>query len=212
MAQQKDGKTFWTPMRLVSTMLVLGLIVLFGASSCNSNDPTPTAPTTPTGQTTNPPRSTTGVSTARIPAVALEAKLKTTNGSSIKLADYSGKVMLVNLWATWCGPCRLETPELVKLHKEFGSRGVEIFGLSTEDPEASDQAVRQFIQAHNVDYHVGWAPPEVSLSLMQGNTSIPQSFIITRDGRILKRFIGFSQATTPPQLRQALEDALAGKG
>jgi thiol-disulfide isomerase/thioredoxin len=116
--------------------------------------------------------------------------------------------MLVNLWATWCGPCRIETPELVRLHKEFQSRGVEIVGLSTEDPDASAQSVRQFVKDNNVDYHIGWATPEVAAFLMAGRGSIPQSFIITRDGHILRRFIGFHPQLTPPQIREALEQAL----
>lgn len=85
-------------------------------------------------------------------------------------------------------------------------------GLSTENPDASEQTVRDFVRVYNVDYHIGWATPEVALTLMQGRSSIPQSFIITREGRIMRRFIGFSPVSTPPQLRQALEDALAAKG
>jgi peroxiredoxin len=141
----------------------------------------------------------------------LDAENPGAKGASIKLSDYSGKVMLVNLWATWCGPCRMETPELVKLNKEFKERGVEVIGLSTEDPEASAGAVNDFVRAYKVDYQVGWARREVALALMQGRTNIPQSFIIARDGRILKRFIGFNPQSTPPQLKQALEQALAEK-
>jgi hypothetical protein len=63
-----------------------------------------------------------------------------------------------------------------------------------------------------VDYQIGWATREVALGLMQGRTNIPQSFIIARDGRIIRRFIGFSPASTPVQLRQALEQALVEKG
>ena len=120
--------------------------------------------------------------------------------------------MLVNLWATWCGPCRMETPELVKLHKEFQSRGVEMIGLSTEDPEASAESVSDFVREYKVDYHIGWATREVAQSLMQGRSSIPQSFVIARDGRIVKRFIGFRPDLTPGQIKQALEEALTEKG
>ena len=120
--------------------------------------------------------------------------------------------MLVNLWATWCGPCRIETPELVKLHKEFQSRGVEMIGLSTEDPDASAESVADFVKEYDVKYHIGWATREVAQTLMQGRTNIPQSFIIARDGRIVKRFIGFRPDTTPQQIKQALEEALVEKG
>jgi peroxiredoxin len=141
------------------------------------------------------------------PAVSV-APLKDATGASFKLADFFGKVMVVNLWATWCGPCRREIPELVKLHKEFHSRGVEMIGLSTEDPDASAEKVRKFIQDFQIDYRIGWAPAEVGVPLMQGYQAIPQIFVISRDGRILKHFRGFSPANTSVQLKQALEDAL----
>jgi peroxiredoxin len=143
-----------------------------------------------------------------LPRPVLEAENKAASGGPIKLADYNGKVLLVNLWATWCGPCRMETPELVKLHSEYQSRGVEMVGLSTEDPDASAESVAEFVKEYNVKYHIGWATRDVAIALMQGRTNIPQSFIIARDGRILKRFIGFRPDATPQQIRQALDEAL----
>jgi len=196
---------FWTPLRVAATVIVLGLIAAFGISSCNSNDAPPAGPTVAVKRA-NP---NTGLVT--LPTVVLEAENKARSGAPIKLSNYSGKVLLVNLWATWCGPCRMETPELVKLHKEFQSRGVEMVGLSTEDPDMSAQSVAEFVREFDVDYQIGWATREVAITLMQGRTSIPQSFIIARDGRILKRFIGFNPESTPPQLKQALEQALVEK-
>ena len=194
---------FWTPLRVACTVISLGLLAAFGVSSCNSNDPAttsrPAAPTRPTALAT-------------LPRPVLDAENKATSGGPIKLSNYSGKVLLVNLWASWCGPCRAETPELVKLHKEYQSRGVEMVGLSTEDPEASAESVSDFIREFAVDYQIGWAKREVAQTLMQGRTSIPQSFIIARDGRIIKRFIGFRPDLTPDQLKQALEEALAQPG
>ena len=140
------------------------------------------------------------------PQVAL-APLKDANGASFKLADFFGKVTVVNFWATWCGPCRREIPELVKLHREFQSRGVEVIGLSTEDPDASAEKVRKFIQDFHIDYRIGWASAEVGVPLMQGRTAIPQIFVISRDAFILKRFVGYS-ANTSTELKQVLEDAL----
>lgn len=198
---------FWSPLRIVATIIVLALFAAFGVSSCNSNDPSP-APGPTSSAPANAPQQTASPGLSALPPPVLQAQLKSANGAQLKLSDYSGKVMLVNLWATWCGPCRIETPELVRLHKEFQSRGVEIVGLSTEDPDASAQSVRQFVKDNNVDYHIGWATPEVAAFLMQGRGSIPQSFIITRDGHILRRFIGFHPQLTPPQIREALEQAL----
>ena len=199
---------FWTPLRVATTVIVLGLLATFGFSSCNSNDP-------PTANSASAKRPTARVNAGLVtlPAKILDVENKAASGTDpIKLADYSGKVLLINLWATWCGPCRMETPELVRLHKEFQSRGVEMIALSTEDPDASSQMVANFVREYEVDYRVGWANREVAITLMQGRTSIPQSFIIGRDGRIVKRFIGFNPETTPPQLKQALEEALVEKG
>lgn len=134
--------------------------------------------------------------------------LKDSNGAAFKLGDFFGKVMVINLWATWCGPCRREIPELVKLNKEFRSRGVEMIGLSTEDPDASAEKVRKFIQDFQIDYRIGWAPVAVAAPLMKENQAIPQIFVISRDARILKHFRGFSPANTSAQLKQALEEAL----
>ena len=188
---------FWTPLRLVTTVIAFGLLVAFGVSSCNSNDP---------------PSKSARVANA-LPRQVLEAENRAASGATpIKLANYSGKVMLINLWATWCGPCRMETPELVKLHKEYQSRGVEMIGLSTENPDASARSVSEFIREFNVDYQIGWAKIEVAQILMQGRTSIPQSFIIARDGRVVRRFIGFNPDTTPTQLKEALEQALKEEG
>jgi thiol-disulfide isomerase/thioredoxin len=184
---------FWTPLRIVTTLIVLGLLAAFGISSCNSNDP-------PSRRTANLPA---------VPSVVLNTEMRSANGGeAIKLSNHSGKVLFVNLWATWCGPCRMETPELVRLHKEYQARGVEFIGLSTEDPDASAQKVREFMSQYQVGYHIGWATREVALTLMQGKTTIPQSFIITRDGRLFRKIDGFHPRRTPPELRKALNEAL----
>jgi peroxiredoxin len=197
---------FWSPLRIVATVIVLGLIAAFGISSCNSNDP-PVITTSKPGAT-----GTEAAARPPLPAVVLDTEMKSVNGESIKLSNYSGKVLLVNLWATWCGPCRNEIPELVRLHKEYQSRGVEMVGLTTEDPVASAQTVQEFVRQFKMDYQVGWAPREVAVALMQGRGSIPQSFIVTRSGRIRKRFVGFHPQETPPLLKKALEEALIDNG
>jgi thiol-disulfide isomerase/thioredoxin len=203
---------FWTPLRIVATVIVLGLVAAFGVSSCNSNDPAPATSSTSATVRPNPAPAANRPGLIMLPRLVLDAENRATTGAPIKLSNYSGKVVLINLWATWCGPCRMETPELVKLHKEYQGRGVEMIGLSTEDPVASEDSVSEFVQQYKVDYQIGWATRDVALTLMQGRTSIPQSFVIGRDGRIVKRFIGFNPEKTPEQLKQALEEALVEKG
>ena len=210
--KSKTEKPLWTPARIAFTILVLSLLAAFGISSCSSNDEPHKAPTGVARNNSVPlARSAPPAPITMLPASVTDAELKAVTGAPIKLSNYAGKVLLVNLWATWCGPCRQETPELVKLHKEFRSLGVEVIGLSTENPEASADAVREFVHNYTVDYRVGWSGPEVAMTLMQGKDAIPQSFVISRNGRVVKRFVGFNLQSTPPQIREALQEALNEK-
>ncbi|HEY3039396.1 MAG TPA: TlpA disulfide reductase family protein [Pyrinomonadaceae bacterium] len=214
--KKKDNpeKPLWTPARIVFTVLVLSLVAAFGISSCSSNDEPHKSPAEVArkGYAPVPPaRNAAPAPLTMLPVSVTEAELRAVAGAPIKLSNYAGKVLLVNLWATWCNPCRLETPELVKLHKEFRSQGVEMVGLSTENPDASAESVRAFVHDFEVDYRVGWVTPEVAIALMQGRDAIPQSFVISRSGRVVKRFVGFNPVYTPPQLREALQEALNDK-
>jgi glutathione peroxidase-family protein len=214
----KTEKPLWTPWRIALTVLVLSLVAAIGVSSCSSSDERRSNPPQVASNNPNsaPPRNPAGPPSAApvvtLPVSVTDAELKAVSGAPIKLSNYSGKVLLVNLWATWCGPCRQEIPELVKLHKEFQSQGVEMVGLSTENPDDSAESVREFVQNYNVDYRVGWSGPDVAVTLMQGRDAIPQSFIISRTGRVVKRFIGFNPMLTPSQMRDAIQEALNDKG
>jgi thiol-disulfide isomerase/thioredoxin len=208
---QPDEKV-WTRERIMSVAARLAVILPLAIVSYHIGGLVPvaaaTTPTPANGNASAPAPTVTAAPPAPdLPPAVSVVPLKDVKGGSFKLADFYGKVMVINLWATWCGPCRREIPELVKLHKEFQSRGVEIVGLSTENPDASAEKVRKFIQDFQIDYRIGWAPAEVAVPLMQGHEAIPQIFVISRDGRILKRFVGFSAAYAS-QLKQALEDAL----
>ena len=199
----RSHETVWTLPRVIRVAASLMMISALGVISYHIGDLMPAATaTTPPPVNANAPPAWTDLP----PEVAL-APLKDVNGASFKLADFFGKVTVVNFWATWCGPCRREIPELVNLHKEFQSRGVEVIGLTSEDPGASAEKVRKFIQDFQIDYRIGWATGQVAAPLMQGHTAIPQIFVISPDARILKRFIGFSPAYMS-ELKQALEDAL----
>jgi thiol-disulfide isomerase/thioredoxin len=214
-------KRFWNRQRLLLTAVVFSLVTVGGISSCTSSDEksTPVASQPGTNSKAGAPPATAPAKPAimalgSLPSSIREAKLKSVNGSTITLADYSGKVLLVNVWATWCGPCRIETPELVKIHKEFQSRGLELVGLTNDaDPRETPESVSNFVRDFQVDYHIGWAPAEVLSALYQiepQRDAIPQSVIISRDGHILQKFVGFSPVATPPQIRQAIESALKG--
>jgi peroxiredoxin len=184
---------------IISAVSVFFLLVTLSSSSAGQQGPgTPVTPTEHAPLTT-------------LPASVLDAKLKAARGRSFRLSDYSGKVLVVNLWATWVGPCLMETPELVKLHKQFRSQGVEMVGLSPENPAKSTREVRKWVRHFRVHYMIGWAIPEVAATLMHGREAIPQTFVISRTGRIVRRFVGLNPVTSLPHLKLAIEEALNEK-
>jgi peroxiredoxin len=143
----------------------------------------------------------------KLPPSVLDAQLKSAGGYTLKLSNYSGKVLVVALWATWCEPCRTQLEALVKIHERFGFQ-VEIIGLSTEPTEESAEATRAFISENSIPFEIGWTTPEVATTLMQGRDAIPQTFVVSRTGRIVKRLVGFSSTGTSRQVEEAIEVAL----
>lgn len=182
--------------RLVSLSFVLLLLASVCVSIHGQEDRTNSASSDRTPLLSLPPR-------------VLEIKLEAADGSSFTLGDYSGKVLVVNFWASWAGPSRLETPELVKLHGQFRKQKVEIIGLTTENPEASRTQILNWIRDFKVPYRIGWAPAEVLTILMQGQDVVPQTFVISRTGRIVRRFIGFNPASSSSQFKRAIKRALS---
>ncbi|HEX8143747.1 MAG TPA: TlpA disulfide reductase family protein [Pyrinomonadaceae bacterium] len=203
-------RNFWTPARLAFTLVALALIAAFGASSCSRS--TETVKTGEGAPRTGGPTTGGPVALAPLSPAMMTTELKTIDGRTIKLADYAGKVVVVNLWATWCGPCRIEIPHLITLANEYKGR-VEFIGLTNEDPLDDAEKVKNFARDQHINYTIGWATQEFALGLMQGQirNSIPQSFVITGDGRVFKRFVGFSPTQTPPQMREAVEQAVNEK-
>jgi peroxiredoxin len=104
----------------------------------------------------------------------------------------------------------------VKMSNEYKSRGLVVLGLATSYNEHNDQAhVKEFVKSQNVPYKIIWDDGTLAGPLVQvvgGKSVIPQSFVISRDGRIVKHFQGFSLYSTPQLMRQAIEEALNDKG
>jgi thiol-disulfide isomerase/thioredoxin len=144
-----------------------------------------------------------------LPENVMQANISLLDGQTTKLANYSGKVLVVDLWATWCGPCRQEIPHLVKIANEYKDKGVEVIGLTNEDPETDAEMVKEFSENFNINYPIGWADGELQQVLMQGRGAIPQTYIIGRNGKVLKRFVGFNAAISVPQMKAVLDAALS---
>lgn len=113
------------------------------------------------------------------------------DGQAVNLSDYKGKVVLVDFWATWCGPCRIEIPEFVQMQQRYGSQGFAIIGLSEDD---GPEPVREFYKQFNMNYPVAMADSKVS-ALYGGVIGLPTTFVIGRDGRIYAKHEGATPAS-----------------
>lgn len=141
-----------------------------------------------------------------IPDEIFAAELIDLYDVTFTLGEYRGRVFVLNFWASWCGPCRAEIPELNKLREEFGPRGVEFVGLTTENPGAASEKVREFVNRFGMTYKVGWADPDVFAALIT-RSAIPQTLVVAADGRVAARFVGYSKKVLPT-LRASIEEAL----
>ena len=126
---------------------------------------------------------------------AANAEMKTLDGGTSKIADRKGKVLLLNMWATWCGPCRGEMPALVKMQDEHGPKGFEIIGLNTDDGDTKEM-VEKFAEEMKLNYTLVWSPTDQQNALLKISNfnGIPQSFVIDRDGNLRGVFRGGGKA------------------
>ena len=110
-----------------------------------------------------------------------------TNDSVIDSSSLTGKVLLINFWATWCGPCREEIPTLIKLRDDYQHEGFEVIGISMD--LGSRGTVAKFVKKVSIDYPVAMGTPKVARSF-GGILGIPQSFLVDRQGNIVKSYAG----------------------
>ena len=120
-------------------------------------------------------------------APAPDFDLTTLSGEPLRLADHRGKVVLVDFWASWCGPCRMEVPHLIDLQQTYGARGFQILGVAVSDREEN---VRLFADRMGLNYPTGMGTAEV-VEAYGGFTSIPTSFLVAPDGSIAARYTGY---------------------
>jgi thiol-disulfide isomerase/thioredoxin len=215
--EQAGGKSFWTSGRVVFTLITVGLISALGLSSCNSNEvATTNAPANRVTNTSPANNAPPPAGPVTLPQELRDTALQTLDGDSLKLSDFSDKVVVLNIWATWCGPCRQEMPELVKMSNDYKLRGLVVLGLATTYNERNDQShVKEYIKSQNIPYKIIWDDGTLAMPLLEavkGRSVIPQSFVISRDGRIVKHFTGFNVLSTPQLMREAVEEALNDKG
>lgn len=131
-----------------------------------------------------------------VPAALMQAELKGLDGATFKLEDYKGKVVLINLWATWCGPCKGEMPHLVELQNTHKDKGFEILGLDTDESD-TEAKVKSFAEEMKLNYTLGWVDEKTYNEMLKISKfpGIPQSFLVSREGQLLGVFTGGSPST-----------------
>jgi len=142
------------------------------------------------------------------PTAVLQADIKRLDNSVFKVNDLKGKVVLLNLWATWCGPCRAEMPELVALESELKDKGFKIIGLNVDDE--TEAQIKPFVEEMKLNYEIAWADENLYRELLKVSkfNGIPQSFLIDREGHLRGIFTGGSRKVQV-QLRENIEKVVA---
>jgi thiol-disulfide isomerase/thioredoxin len=129
-----------------------------------------------------------GICTAKPKTAPLDFVVKDMNGAEVKLADYKGKVVMLNFWATWCGPCKVEIPMFTELQTKYRDQGLAFLGISVDD---APEALRPFASEYRMNYPVlvgdGRDDVQNAFGPMFG---IPVTLLIARDGTICTRYLG----------------------
>ena len=112
---------------------------------------------------------------------AADFTLRDANGAPVKLSDYRGKVVLLNFWATWCGPCTLEIPWFIEFEQQYKTQGFAVIGVSMD--EEGWNAIKPYMAAHKMNYRVLLGDDSVS-QLYGGVESLPTTFLIDRQGKV----------------------------
>lgn len=133
--------------------------------------------------------------------------LEQLNGGNLKLSDLRGKAVLLNFWATWCGPCKIETPWLVEMQNQYGNQGLQVVGVAMDD--SGKDEISKFAKDMGVNYPVLLGKEAVG-DEYGGVPALPESFFIGRDGKIVDRIIGLKgKAEIEDAIKKALKTEAA---
>jgi peroxiredoxin len=137
---------------------------------------------------------------------APDFQLASLDGKNLKLSDYKGKAILLNFWATWCEPCKIEMPWFVELQKKYGPQGLQVLGIAMDD--ASTKEIADFAQKMGVNYPIVIGKEEVGTQY-GGVQFLPSTFYIDRDGKIIDHVFGLVSRS---EIETSIQKALGQSG
>ena len=146
----------------------------------------------------NPAHSKAGGAPGAVGSTAAAFNLQTIDGKPFDLAAYSGKVVLLDFWATWCVPCQAEIPHFVEFQDRYHGHGFQVLGISMDD---GPQPVQAFYQKYKMNYPVAMGTARIAESY-GGILGLPVTFLIGRDGRIAAKYVGLTETN---KIQQKLE-------
>ncbi len=185
---------------VIATASILAATLGMGCGE-TATDETPAAEERPSGTTTMTDETGVGVGD-----VAPGFTLEDLDGNTVSLSDFAGKVVVVDLWATWCPPCKAEIPFLVSLDEEFGDQGLEIVGIGLD--QGGPRVLAPFVKDYGVDYTILVGTTEVARAYQA--SSIPTTVIIGRDGRVVARHVGYS-TELGAEMKATIESLVLGQ-
>ena len=140
-------------------------------------------------------------------SMAPEFSLPDLSGRMISLEEHRGSVVILDFWATWCPPCRMSIPELVKLQEKYGETGLVILGLSMDNPrQVTDEKLQAFKEKNNINYIILRVNEKVIKDYFKTTSvSIPTMFVIDREGKIRDKLVGFKPNAVEKSLNEVIK-------
>ena len=196
-------------------------VALSGFTACNNTATTQKGPVIEVATNASNSNTASNAATADakdanfppVPSGLYQATIKDLDGKTYTLEDKKGKVVLVNLWAIWCGPCIAEMPHLREMQEKYRDKGFEVLGLNTSDDNGGTESVeniRAFIEEKKLNYPIGYADEKFFSEMIKLTRmpAIPQSVLINRDGKMTGIFKGGGQRVIN-EMKQSVEKAMS---